>query len=48
VDHVIVHELLLLWQPDHSPKFWAKVEGLMPDYKQRREWLRDNERLLRI
>ncbi len=48
VDYVIVHELVHLKQPDHSPKFWAKVEALMPDYKRRREWLRENERLLRI
>jgi hypothetical protein len=48
VDYVIVHELVHLRQPDHSPKFWGKVEALMPDYKRRREWLRDNERLLRI
>jgi len=48
VDYVIVHELVHLRQPDHSPKFWAKVEALMPDYKRRRAWLRENERLLRI
>jgi predicted metal-dependent hydrolase len=48
VDYVIVHELVHLRQPDHSPKFWEKVEELMPDYRQRREWLRQNERLLRI
>jgi predicted metal-dependent hydrolase len=48
VDYVIVHELVHLRQPDHSPKFWAKVEALMPDYQRRRAWLRTNERLLRI
>ena len=48
VDYVIVHELVHLRQPDHSRKFWEKVEGLMPDYRKRREWLRENERLLRI
>jgi predicted metal-dependent hydrolase len=48
VDYVIVHELVHLRQPDHSRKFWEKVEVLMPDYKRRREWLRENERLLRI
>jgi predicted metal-dependent hydrolase len=48
VDYVIVHELVHLRQPDHSRKFWAKVEALMPDYPRRREWLRENERLLRI
>jgi predicted metal-dependent hydrolase len=48
VDYVIVHELVHLRQPDHSRKFWAKVEALMPDYERRRTWLRENERLLRI
>lgn len=48
VDYVIVHELVHLRQHDHSKKFWAKVEALMPDYRVRREWLRENERLLRI
>ena len=48
VDYVIVHELVHLRQPDHSKKFWAKVEELMPDYKRRRKWLRENERLLRL
>jgi predicted metal-dependent hydrolase len=48
VDYVIVHELVHLRQPDHSKKFWNKVRDIMPDYEQRRRWLRDNERLLRI
>jgi predicted metal-dependent hydrolase len=48
VDYVIVHELAHLKQPDHSRKFWAKVEALMPDYERRRQWLRENERLLRV
>jgi predicted metal-dependent hydrolase len=48
VDYVIVHELVHLRQPDHSKKFWAKVKEIMPDYERRREWLRENERLLRI
>jgi predicted metal-dependent hydrolase len=48
VDYVIVHELVHLRQPDHSKKFWAKVGEIMPDYEQRRKWLRENEHLLRI
>ena len=48
VDYVILHELVHLRQPDHSKKFWSKVKEIMPDYERRREWLRENERLLRI
>jgi predicted metal-dependent hydrolase len=48
IDYVIVHELVHLRQHDHSKKFWATVESLMPDYQRRREWLRENERLLII
>ena len=48
VDYVIVHELVHLRQMDHSPLFWKKVEALMPDYKRRKQWLRENERLLRV
>ena len=48
VDYVIVHEFVHLRQPDHSRKFWARVEALMPDYERRRKWLRENERLLKI
>jgi predicted metal-dependent hydrolase len=48
VDYVIVHELVHLRQPDHSKKFWGKVREIMPDYERRKEWLRENERLLRI
>lgn len=48
VDYVIVHELVHLRQMDHSPAFWGKVEELMPDYGRRRQWLRENERLLQV
>jgi predicted metal-dependent hydrolase len=48
VDYVVVHELVHISQPDHSKKFWAKVRKIMPDYEQRRNWLKDHERLLKI
>jgi predicted metal-dependent hydrolase len=46
---VIVPDLVHHRQFDRSPKFWAKMVALMPDYKRRREWLPgENEWLLRI
>ena len=48
VDYVVVHELVHIGQPDHSRKFWNKVQEILPDYKRRRKWLRENERLLKI
>jgi predicted metal-dependent hydrolase len=48
IDYVVVHELVHISQPDHSKKFWAKVSTIMPDYEQRRNWLKDHEWLLKI
>jgi len=40
VDYVVAHELAHLKQPNHSKKFWAEVEKMLPDYKERRKWLK--------
>ena len=48
IDYVVVHELVHIGQPDHSKKFWTKVRKIMPDYEQRRNWLKDHEQLLKI
>jgi len=48
VDYVVVHELVHIGQPDHSRRFWNKVQKILPDYEHRRKWLRENERLLKI
>jgi predicted metal-dependent hydrolase len=48
IDYVVVHELVHISQPDHSKKFWDKVRKIMPDYEQRRNWLKDHEWLLKI
>ena len=31
-------------QMNHSPLFWAEVEKVLPDYKARRAWLKENGR----
>ena len=41
-DYVIVHELCHLQEMNHSPRFWAAVEKVLPDYKIRRKWLKDH------
>ena len=42
VDYVVVHELCHLLVPNHSKRFWQKVERVMPDYSRQRQWLRAN------
>ena len=41
VDYVVVHELCHFIQPNHSPAYWQLVESIMPDYKIRRQALKD-------
>lgn len=44
LDYVVVHELAHRKQMNHSPLFWAEVEKVLPDYKARRAWLKENGR----
>jgi predicted metal-dependent hydrolase len=46
IDYVILHELAHLKEKNHSPRFWALVEKLAPDYKIQRQWLKANGRCL--
>jgi hypothetical protein len=41
-DYVVVHELCHRLYMDHSQRFWSEVERVLPDYRQRRKWLKDN------
>ncbi len=42
IDYVVVHELCHLIEMNHSDKFWAEVEKVIPDYKEKRKWLKDH------
>ena len=40
LDYVAAHEVSHLIELNHSPEFWRIVEGLCPQYRDRRKWLR--------
>jgi len=40
IDYVVVHELAHLRVMNHSPRYWAVVAQVMPDYKARQKLLR--------
>lgn len=39
LDYVAVHELAHLQEPGHTPRFWQRVEQILPDWAERRRWL---------
>lgn len=42
LDYVVVHELCHRKEMNHSKAFWALVEKVIPDYKERRKWLKEH------
>lgn len=42
IDYLTVHELCHLHHLDHTENFWNEVDKVMPEYRERKEWLRKN------
>jgi hypothetical protein len=48
LDYVVVHELSHMKYKNHSEKYWNLVQSVIPDYKERKDWLRINADILKI
>lgn len=42
IDYIVVHELCHLHCRDHTDAFWNEVDKVIPDFCERKEWLRVN------
>ncbi|MCD4748272.1 MAG: M48 family metallopeptidase [Thermoanaerobaculales bacterium] len=42
IDYIVVHELCHMHHRDHTDAFWNEVDKVLPEYRERKEWLRKN------
>lgn len=42
IDYIVVHELCHMHHRNHSTAFWNEVDQVLPDYRERKDWLRAN------
>jgi predicted metal-dependent hydrolase len=42
LDYVVVHELAHMRHPNHTQAFWNEVDKVLPNYGERKAWLRLN------
>ncbi len=48
IEYVVVHELAHIRHKNHSPLFWKEVESYLPDWKEKRKWLKGHGSLMEI
>ncbi|MDM7985885.1 MAG: SprT family zinc-dependent metalloprotease [Smithella sp.] len=48
IDYVVVHELVHVFEKNHSKAFWDKVRAIVPDYQQKIRWLEVNGHILKM
>ena len=48
VDYIVIHELCHMLEHNHSKNFWQHVSNNCRDYKECRDWLKINGRVLTI
>lgn len=42
LEYVVLHELCHIRYRNHAPEFWALVEAHVPDWRDRRQWLKQH------
>lgn len=42
IDYIVVHELCHFHHLNHTEAFWNEVDKVMPNYRERKEWLKKN------
>lgn len=40
IHYIVVHELCHMHHRDHSDAFWNEVDKVLPDFHDRKEWLK--------
>lgn len=43
LEYVCIHELAHLIEHNHSKRYWDLVKKIIPDYKEKEKWLKDNQ-----
>ncbi|MEM1145243.1 MAG: SprT family zinc-dependent metalloprotease [Pseudomonadota bacterium] len=48
IDYIVVHELCHLHHRNHADAFWNEVDKVLPDWRERKQWLRQRGATLDI